>query len=235
MIRTAALLVIGLFAAPAFAQIEQPLPRFEGLDMQLQREEQRQIDQLEQTRQRERDRALLPNSGVSGADAALRDMQLRREQDRLLQQAEQDRMRQQRERDVITNALPNSRVPATSTAVVRTPEAYALPPAPPGKYYARVDGHFVIVDSTSELVEQVLPVRPTDPTADVPAGPRPMPTVDSGLPLRRVAPSSSLVITGPGAFSLPAPPRGQFYARVDGTIVLVDTRTELPVKVVHPG
>jgi hypothetical protein len=39
MIRTAALLVIGLFAAPAFAQIEQPLPRFEGLDMQLQREE----------------------------------------------------------------------------------------------------------------------------------------------------------------------------------------------------
>jgi Ni/Co efflux regulator RcnB len=126
-------------------------------------------------------------------------------------------------------------VPASSTAVVRTPEAYALPPALPGKYYARVDGHFVIVDSTSELVEQVLPVRPTDPTADVPAGPRPMPTVDSGLPLRRVAPSSSLVITDPGAFSLPAPPKGQFYARVDGTIVLVDTRTELPVKVVRPG
>ncbi len=235
MIRFAALISIGLLAAPAFAQIDQPLPRFEGLDMQLQREEQRQIDDLERARQRERDRALLPGSGVSAADAALRDMQLRREQDRLLQQAEQERMRQQRERDVITNALPNTRVPSSSIAVVRNPEAYILPPAPPGKYYARIDGRFVIVDAASQLVEQVLPVQPTDPTADVPAGPRPMPTVNNGLPMRRVSPVSVLVISDYGSLALPAPPSGQFYARVDGKIVLVDARTEMPVKVIRAG
>lgn len=235
MLRTFPLVLIAAFAAPAFAQIEQPLPRFEGLEMQIQREEQRQLDELETSRQRERDRALLPGSGVSAAEAALRDLELRREQDRLLLQLEQDRAREQRERDLVTNALPNTRVPATSTAVVSQPEAYLLPPAPPGKYYARISGRFVIVDATSELVEQVLPVQLTDPTADVPAGPRPLPIVDMSLPLRRVAPTSALVIANPASLALPAPPAGQYYARVDGKIVLVEARTELPVKVVRAG
>ena len=162
-------------------------------------------------------------------------LELRREQDRLLLQLEQDRAREQRERDLLTNALPNTRVPATSTAVVSQPEAYLLPPAPPGKYYARISGRFVIVDATSELVEQVLPVQITDPTADVPAGPRPLPSVDMSLPLRRVAPTSALVIANPASLALPAPPAGQYYARVDGKIVLVEARTELPVKVIRAG
>jgi len=37
------------------------------------------------------------------------------------------------------------------------------------------------------------------------------------------------------ALSLPAPPSGQYYASVDGQIVLVDGRTELAVKVIRPG
>lgn len=234
MIRIVLLMSACLLGAPAFAQ-DQPLPRFEGLEMQLQREEQRQVDDLERARQRERDRARLPGSGTSAADAALRDMQLRREQDRLLLQMQQDRMRVQRERDIVTNALPNRRVPATSSAVVRNPEAHILPPAPPGKYYARVEGRFVIVDSASELVEQVLPVQPTDPTADVPAGPRPLPVPDMSLPMRRVAPTSALVISNPASLALPAAPAGQYYARVDGKIVLVEARTEMPVRVVRPG
>jgi Ni/Co efflux regulator RcnB len=235
MLRSLPLVLIAAFAAPAFAQIEQPLPRFEGLEMQIQREEQRQLDELETSRQRERQRALLPGSGTSAAEAALRDLELRHEQDRLLLQLEQDRAREQRERDLAANALPNARVPAASSAVVSQPEAYLLPPAPPGKYYARVNGRFVIVDATSELVEQVLPVQPTDPTADVPAGPRPLPSVDMNLPLRRVAPTSALVIANPASLALPAPPAGQYYARVDGKIVLVEARTELPVKVVRAG
>lgn len=235
MIRLALLLSACLVAAPAFAQVEQPLPRDLGLEMQQQREEQRQLDEIARTRQNERDRALLPGSGTSLADAALRDLELRREQDRLLLQMEQERMREQRERDVVTNALPNRRVPATSSAVVNNPEAYILPPAPPGKYYARVDGRFVIVDSTSELVEQVLPAQPTDPTADVPAGPRPLPVPDISLPVRRVAPTSALVIANPASLALPAAPQGQYYARVDGKIVLVEARTELPVAVIRPG
>lgn len=235
MIRIALLASACLLAAPAFAQVDQPLPRFEGLEMQLQREEQRQVDELERARQRERTNALLPGSTTSAADAALRDMALRREQDLLLLQMEQDRMRVQRERDVAASALPNRRVPATSSAVVRDPEAYILPPAPPGKYYARVDGRFVIVDATSELVEQVLPAQPTDPSADVPAGPRPLPVPDISLPMRRVAPTSALVIGNPASLALPAAPAGHYYARVDGNIVLVEARTEMPVSVVRPS
>ena len=82
---------------------------------------------------------------------------------------------------------------------------------------------------------QVLPVQITDPTADVPGGPRPLPSVDMSLPLRRVAPTSALVIANPASLALPAPPVGRYYARVDGKIVLVEARTELPVKVVRAG
>jgi len=127
--------------------------------------------------------------------------------------------------------LLNRRVPATSTAVVTSPESFILPPAPAGQYYARIEGRFVLVDRASELVTGVLPIQPTDPTADVPAGPRPMPP--SGLPLRRVSPGSVLAIDDPTVLALPAAPAGQFYARVEDRIVLVDARTEVPVRVVR--
>jgi len=231
MIRCVVLASGLVFAAPAFAQ--EGLPRFEALEQQLQTAEQRHLDNLESERQRERLTSTLPNSGVSAADQALRDMDYRRERDRLLLQAEQDRQRVQRERDLANAALLNARVPATSTAVVTSPEAHLLPPAPPGQYYARIEGRFVLVDRTSELVAGILPVQPTDPMADVPLGPRPMP--DRGLPVRRVAQGSSLVIHDPAALALPPAPGGQYYARVDGLIVLVDQRTELPVKVVSGG
>ena len=219
-------------ALPAHAQLDTP-PRFDALDRQLQMEEQRELDQLESARQRERDLSSLPGSGVSDAERALRDMQYQRERDRLLLLAEQDRQSVERERMLADAALLNRRVPATSTAVVTSPERFILPPPPPGQYYARVDGRFVLVDRTSELVVSVLPAQPTDPTADVPAGPRPMP--DTGLPVRRVSPTSALVIHDPATLALPAAPDGQFYARIDGRIVLVDARTELPLKVVRAG
>jgi len=220
-----------VLAAPAWAQ--DALPRFEALEQQLQTAEQRHLDKLESERQRERLQSTLPNSGVSAAEQALRDMEYSRERDRLLLQAEQDRRRVQSERDLANAALLNARVPATSTAVVTSPETYLLPPAPPGQYYARVEGRFVLVDRTSELVTSILPVQPTDPTADVPVGPRPMP--DRGLPVRRVAQNSALVIHDPATLALPPAPSGQYYAHVDGLIVLVDRRTELPVKVVSGG
>lgn len=231
MIRPLTIASLLSFAAPAFAQ--DGLPRFEALEQQLQAAEQRHLDNLESERQRERLLSTLPNSVVSAADQALRDMERQRERDRLLLRAEQDRQRVQRERDLANAALLNARVPATSTAVVTTPEAYLLPPPPPGQYYARVEGRFVLVDRTSELVTGILPAQPTDPTADVPLEARQMP--DRGLPVRRVAPGSSLVIHDPATLALPPAPGGQYYARVDGLIVLVDRRTELPVKVVSGG
>lgn len=229
-----ALPIAGLLfiALPAHAQLDTP-PRFDALDRQFEMEEQRQVDELESARQRERDLNSLPGSGVSAASKAMRDMDYRRERERLLLKAEQDRQAVVRERMLAEAALLNKRVPATSTAVVTSPESFILPPAPPGQYYARVDGRFVLVDTTSELVTSILPVQPTDPTADVPAGPRPLP--DMGVPVRRVSPTSALVIHDPSTLALPAAPTGQFYARVDGRIVLVDARTELPVKVMRAG
>ncbi len=234
-----ALSIVGLLfvALPAHAQLD-TLPRFDALDRQFQMEEQRQVDQLESARQRERDLNSLPGSGVSVAERAMRDMDYRRERERLLLKSEQDRQAVVRERMLAEAALLNKRVPATSTAVVTSPESFILPPAPPGQYYARVDGRFVLADRTSELVTNVLPMQPTDPTADVPAGPRPMPDIVSAygdVPVRRVSPTSALVIHDPATLALPAAPSGQFYARVDGRIVLVDARTELPVKVVRAG
>jgi Ni/Co efflux regulator RcnB len=219
-------------AMPAWAQLE-PLPRFEALEKQLQMEEQRQVDQLETARQREMTSSSIPGSGVSEAERALRGLDYQRQRDALLLKHEQDRARVQRERDIADAALLNARVPAISSAVVNDPSAYLLPPAPAGTYYARVNGRFVFVDATSELVVSILPVQPTDPTADVPLGLRPLP--DAGLPVRRVSATSALVIRDPSGLSLPAAPSGQYYARVDGKIVLVDARTELPVSIARPG
>lgn len=233
MIRIIAIAAVCVFAAPAFGQVNEPFPRFEGLEMQQQMAEQREFDNLEADRQRDLNRAALPNSGVSTAERALLDMQYNRERDQRLLKLEQDRQRVQRERDLANAALMNARVPAHSSLVVTDPARYILPPAPPGKYYARVEGRFVLVDAASELVTSVLPVQPTDPTADVPAGPRPLP--EAALPIRRIGPGSASVIHDFGALSLPRPPKGQYYANVDGRIVLVDARTELAVKLVGPG
>lgn len=232
MIRIAILATACLCAAPAWAQLDSP-PRFEALDKQFEMETQRQLDQLETARQREMNSTALPGSGVSEAERGLRGLDYQRQRDQLLLRLEQDRARVQRERDLADAALLNARVPAVSTAVVRDPIAFLLPPAPPGKYYARVQGRFVLVDATSELVVSILPVQPTDPTADVPSGPRPLP--DMSLPVRRVSATSVLVIANPAGLALPDAPAGQYYARVEGKIVLVDARTEMPVKVVRAG
>ncbi len=65
--------------------------------------------------------------------------------------------------------------------MVSDPVAYGLPTAPPGQYYARLEGRFVLVDSTSELVVKVLEPRPTDPTGDQPT--RPLPPLQPPIPV----------------------------------------------------
>lgn len=231
MIRITLLASVYALASPAFAQVSEPLPRFEALEQQQRMNEQREFDTLEADRQRDLARSAQPNSGVSQADRGLIDLQYDHRRDQQLQQLEVERQRVQRERDLADAALLNARVPRTSTTVVMNTERHILPPAPPGKYYARVEGRFVLVDETSQLVTSVLPVQPTDPIADVPAGPRPLP--DSALPIRRIGPGSASVLHDWKSLSLPAPPAGQYYANVDGRIVLVDGRTELAIRVVR--
>lgn len=167
--RVAALLV-SLIALPALAQ--EP-PRFEGLEMQLQRLEQRQYDRLENDRVTQDMQGII--GGQSSAQRQLRSMEIDRQRDLLLLQSMQERDRIDRERTISETTLPMRRIAPSSVLRVSQPELYGLPKLPANKYYARLEGRFVVVDATSELVEKVLPVQPTDPTADVPAGSRPMP------------------------------------------------------------
>jgi Ni/Co efflux regulator RcnB len=162
-----------LTSVPALAQESAPLPRFEALEQQTQALEQRQLDKLETQRQQE----LLhpPGSGVSRADSAIRALEIEREMDRVRLEGIERRAQIQRERDIAEASLPNRRIAAHSSLVISDPERFLLPPAPPGQYYARLEGRFVLVDRASETVVKVLDVRPTDPTADVPLGAPPPP------------------------------------------------------------
>jgi Ni/Co efflux regulator RcnB len=217
-------------AAPALAQESNNLPRFDALEQQKQSVEQDRFDSLERQRQRERDFTTNPASGVSGAERALRDMHYQREFDRLRLEGDLERAQVQRERDLENAALPNRRIAPFSSLVITDPERYLLPPAPPGHYYARLDGRFVLVDRTSELVVNVLDPRLTDPRDDVPASPRP--SVQKPLPVGRIPVDSPFVVRDFGLLLLPPPPSGQFYALVDGRMLLVDAKTERAVKAV---
>ena len=73
-----------VFAAPALAQVSEPLPRFEALEQQQQMAEQREFDNLEANRQRDLTRSALPNSGVSEAERALRGLQYDRAREQRL-------------------------------------------------------------------------------------------------------------------------------------------------------
>jgi len=218
-------------AAPAFAQETETLPRFDALEQQTQMLEQRRLDSLETQRQQEATRPVTPNSPITGADKALRVMEIEREMDRLRLQGDLDRAHVQRESDLAGAALPNRRIAAYSSLVIHDPERYILPPAPKGQYYARIEGRFVLVDAASELVVKVLDPLPTDPTADVPAGPRP--PLQPPLPATRIGPDSPYVVREPAGLSLPAAPNGQYYALVNGRVVLVDAKTERAVKAVR--
>lgn len=162
----AAGIVIAL-CAQASAQEFTP-PRFEGLEQQQLNHEQRQFDQLEEARQREQFRSILPRPGQSPADARLRDLELRDEAVRLQLETLQRRSAIAREAEIRRATLPNRRIAAHSSLVVSDPGRFALPAAPPGQYYARLNGRFVLVDATSEMVVEVLEPGPSDPASDLP-------------------------------------------------------------------
>jgi hypothetical protein len=169
-------LMIGLLAGvPATAQ-EITRPRYEALEQQLQTLEQRELDTLERRRLEDLLRPPAPSGAdpaASAAARALRQLEFQRQQDELIVRGQQDRALAQRERTIAEQALPNRRISPSSILVVREPAAFGLPEAPAGKFYARLDGRFVLIDAASEMVERILPVQPTDPTADVPQAPRP--------------------------------------------------------------
>lgn len=171
-------LLAGLVCASAFAPAtaqEITRPRYEALEQQMQTLEQRQLDTLEERRVDDllRPPASPPHVADSTASRAMRQLEFRRQQDELILRGTQERAQVQRERVIADYILPNRRIAPSSILVVAEPAQYGLPKPPTGKYYARLEGRFVLVDGASEMVERVLPVQPTDPTADAPQQPRP--------------------------------------------------------------
>ncbi|MBI1360640.1 MAG: hypothetical protein GC155_10220 [Alphaproteobacteria bacterium] len=155
-------------------------PRFEGLEQQQQIQQQNNLDAAQKRLQDERLRTLQPGPagqppGANAAASALRQSEIQDEIYRQQLRAEQDRQHVARENAITDTALPNRRIAKSSVLVVTDPVHYGLPSAPPGQYYARLNGRFVLVDSTSELVVKVLDPRPTDPTGDGPTRPLPRP------------------------------------------------------------
>ncbi|MEZ5939604.1 MAG: RcnB family protein [Hyphomonadaceae bacterium] len=161
--------IAAMSAAPALAQ-EFVEPRFEALEQQKAAVEQRRLDTIETQR---RTNQLQSATATDPVAPALRDIELRREQERILLENRQQQALEQREQAVRQYTLPNRRIAPTSVLAIHDPERYALPKPPPGKFYARLDGRFVLVDATSELVEQVLPPAPGDPQNDLPRRPQP--------------------------------------------------------------
>ena len=154
-------------------------PRFEGLEQQQLNLEQRQYDQLEERLRTEQFRSARP--GASPASSALRRMEIEREAGELRRESAERRAAMSRESAIREATLPNRRIAAHSSLVVRDPERYALPAAPAGQFYARLDGRFVLVDATSEMVVSVLDATPSDPRDDLPA--QPLPDVQPGVAL----------------------------------------------------
>jgi Ni/Co efflux regulator RcnB len=173
----AGLTLIAAIGGPALAQGFTP-PRFEGLDQQKQTQEQNALDAQQKRLQAEREKAITPapnsqSPAANAAASALRQTQLQDQINRTEVHQQQERLAVARENAATDTALPNRRIAKSSVLVVPDPVRYGLPSAPPGQYYARVDGRFVLVDAASELVVKILDPRPTDPTDDLPTRPRP--------------------------------------------------------------
>lgn len=158
-------------------------PRFEGLEQQQLNLEQRQYDQLEERLRTEQFRNAQP--GASPASSALRRLEIERDAGELKRESAERRAAMARESAIREATLPNRRIAAHSSLVVREPERYALPAAPAGQFYARLDGRFVLVDATSEMVVSVLEATPSDPRDDLPA--EPLPNVRPGVTLKPTA------------------------------------------------
>jgi Ni/Co efflux regulator RcnB len=168
-----ALAAVALIAAPATAQ-EFKAPRFEGLEQQQRTLEQQSLDSLQKDLQTERQNRLTPGATTPGA-SALRQLEIERQMNDVRLKGELDRAQVQRERAIDGAQLPNRRISRASVLVVQDPVRYGLPAAPPGQYYARLEGRFVLVDAMSELVVKVVEPTPSDPRGDLPAQPLPPP------------------------------------------------------------
>jgi Ni/Co efflux regulator RcnB len=184
-----------LTAVPAIAQTTFVPPRFDALDLQKQMQEQNRIDHLEKQKQDAQAKVYDPAAHVSQADNAITQLRLQSENNRVMLDIQQERDRVAREAAIRDVSIPNRRIAPSSILVVANPSAYALPAAPKGQYYARINGRFVLVDRASELVVKVLDDQPGYPADDKPVQPR--------SPLLPAVPADRIGQPDPGDLSTP--------------------------------
>jgi Ni/Co efflux regulator RcnB len=147
--------------APAMAQ-EFVAPRFPALEQQQARTEQQRIDDLE--REAVRADLLGQSPGLQApADRALRRLELDRDTDLIRLEGEMLRAQSNRLQVAVEAGLPNRRIARGSVLAVADPAAAGLAAAPKGQFYARLEGVYVLVDATSELVVAVLPATQFGP------------------------------------------------------------------------
>jgi Ni/Co efflux regulator RcnB len=237
-------LVFGV-SAPALAQ-EQDLPRFDAFEQQQRDSQQQRFDDLDRAR---RDELLLrtptERPGDTRADRAMWLQDLERERSRLELEVQSDRSRERQARDSTALALPNRVVPSYSSDVIRDPERYVLPPAPPGQYYARIDGKFALIDAATQKPAKIFDTHPGEPSYAMPGSGRASANVSSGwgypkakdmpgLPTQEIGPDSELVVLEPGKLSLGPPPKDRYYAQIEGRIYLIDAKTKKVIALVRP-
>lgn len=235
-----ALVTAAGLGAPAMAQQVEP-PRFEAFEQQQRDLNQQRLDSFDRQRQNEILTPPLPGTGDGGR--ADRMMEIERERQRTLLEFEVDRQAKQRERDIATANLPQRTILPSAPEVVDNPQYYALPKAPAGQYYARVDGRFVLVDGATNRPVKSFNVQPDEAGAGIPAitSPRPAepPTRyqklarQPALPEQLIAADSALVVKDLARLNLGAAPKDTYYASIEGSIYLVDAKTQKAIALIR--
>jgi hypothetical protein len=243
--RYAPLIAIAFGAsAPAFAQGVEP-PRFEAFEQQKRDLDQQRIDDFDRQRTNELSRPVTPGQGA-GQDAgnradALREIERQRQQ--FLLEREVENQAKQRERDIASITATERTILPNAGEVIYDPKTQILPPPPPGDYYARLNGRYVLVDGATHRPIKSFDLQPDEAGSSIPGttAPRPVqpPTryqklaKQPPLPTELVPPDSKRVIANPASRNLGLAPPESYYADFEGGIYLIDARTQKAIGLVR--
>src|SRR5262249_48685795 len=130
-----------------------------------------------------------------------------------------------------------------ASEVIDNPKALNLPAAPQGQYYARLNGHYVIVDGATNRPIKSFDLSPDEGGSTIP-GTTPPQTYQPpefyqklpkqpGLPDETVPRDTNRVIRAPGSRNLGKAPPDSYYADFDGAIYLIDAPSQRAIALVR--
>jgi hypothetical protein len=231
------------FAPTAFAQGVEP-PRFEALEQQQRDLNQQRLDDFDRQRANEYAKPIPPGQPALGeADRATALQQIERDRQQFLLERDVERQAQQREREIARLTETNRIILPNASEVIDNPKALNLPAAPQGQYYARLNGHYVIVDGATNRPIKSFDLSPDEGGSTIPGTTQPRPIQPQeyyqqlpkqpGLPDETVPPDSKRVIKDPAGRFLGKAPPDSYYADFDGAIYLIDARSQKAIALVR--